>query len=103
RSTAELRKNEAELSAMKQNIIFSVEELYLQLQNLDEKINITGESKLIAESSLKLTQERFDLKRASRIDLAEAELANKESLSNYRNAIYNYKIAKIRLESLLGE
>lgn len=103
RSNAELNRNQAELNSLKKDIIFSIEELYLQLQNLEEKINITKESKLIAENSLKLVEERFDLKRASKIELAEAQSVNTESLSNYKNAIYNYKIAKIRLENLLGE
>ncbi len=103
KSNAELQRNQAELSALKQNIIFSVEELYLQLQNLEERIAITSESKIIAENSLKLTEQRFDLKRASKIELTEAESVNTESLSKHKNAIYNYKIAKIRLESLLGE
>lgn len=103
RADAQLRRNLAELNEIKKNIIFSVEEIYVQLQNLEERIEITMKSKEIAESNLQLARERYELKRASRIELAEAIATNSESLSNYENAIYNYKIAKIRLESLLGE
>lgn len=103
KSNAELQRSVAELHALKQNIVFSVEELYLELQNLEKRIAITNESKAIAENSLKLAENRFDLKRASRIELSEAKSVMSESLARHRNTIYRYKIAKIKLESLLGE
>ena len=103
RSSAELRRNQAELSEVKKNIIFSVEELYLQLQNLEEKISITKRSKEIAEKNLELAEKRFDLERASKIELADAVATRTRSLADYENAIYSYKIARIKLDNLLGE
>lgn len=103
RSDAELRRNQAELSEVKKNIIFSVEELYLQLKNLEEKISITKKSKEIADKNLELAENRFDLQRASKIELADAVATKTESLANYENAIYSYKIAMIKLNNLLGE
>ncbi|MEK6223235.1 MAG: TolC family protein, partial [Thermodesulfobacteriales bacterium] len=56
-----------------------------------------------AEQSLNLATERYNLARASSVELAEAEAIFAISNAQYMQAIYNYNINVARLERATGE
>jgi len=87
----------------KKTIQSDVKKLFMDLKFNKEKIEITKINNNVATDNLKLVREKFNLGRASKIDLVDAELFYSESHSNYLEAIYNYKITEAKFKSAIGE
>ena len=102
-SKAELTRNEAQTELLRNRIILSVGELYLELKHLEKKIKILGDSESISERNLLLVKERYESRSASKIELAQAQTLYEEAVADYKNSIYGYKIVKLRLLSLCGK
>lgn len=102
-SKAELVRNEAQTELLRNRIVLSVGELYLELKHLEKKIEILGDSKSISEKNLRLVKERHGSRSASKIELAEAQSLYEEAVADYKNSIYDYKIVRLRLLSLCGK
>ncbi len=102
-SRAELVRNDAQTELLKNRIILSVGELYLQLKHLEKRIGIFADSESISEKNLRLVKERYEARSASKIELAEAQALYEESVADYKNSIYDYKIVRLRLLSLCGK
>ena len=102
-SKAELARNEARTELLRNRIVLSVGELYLELKHLEKKIKILGDSESISEKNLFLVKERYGSRSASKIELAQAQARYEEALADYKNSIYDYKIVRLRLLSLCGK
>ena len=102
-SKAELVRNEAQTELLRNRIVLSVGEFYLELKHLEKKIEILGDSKSISEKNLRLVKERYESRSASKIELAEAQAHYEEAVADYKNSIYDYKIVRLRLLSLCGK
>ncbi len=102
-SKAELTRNEARTEELRNRIVLTVGELYLQLKHIERKIEILGESQSISKKNLKVVKQRYSRKSVSKIELAEAKALYEQSVSNYKNSIYDYKITRLKLLSLCGE
>ena len=102
-SKAELARNEARTELLRNRIVLSVGELYLELKHLEKKIKILGDSESISERNLLLVKERYGSRSASKIELAQAQTRYEEALADYKNSIYDYKIVRLRLLSLCGK
>ena len=102
-SKAELARNEARTELLRNRIVLSVGELYLELKHLEKKIKILGDSESISERNLLLVKERYGSRSASKIELAQAQARYEEALADYKNSIYDYKIVRLRLLSLCGK
>lgn len=102
-SKANLRRTNAELRSTKAGIVSQIKQLYLDLKFAKENINVTKRTKESAEQSLNLARERYNLARASSVELAEAEALYAISNAKYMQAIYNYNINVARLERATGE
>ena len=102
-SRAELVRNEAQTELLRNRIVLSVGELYLELKHLEKKIRILGDSKSISEKNLRLAKERYESRSASKIEFAEAQALYEESVADYKNSIYDYKIVRLRLLSICGK
>ncbi len=102
-SRAELVRNEAQTELLRNRIILSVGELYLQLKHLEKRIGIFADSESISEKNLRLVKERYESRSASKIELAEAQALYEEAVADYKNSIYDYKIVRLRLLSLCGK
>ena len=87
----------------KKTIQSDVKKLIMDLKFNKEKIEITKINNDVAIDNLKLVKEKFNLGRASKIELVDAELFYSESHSNYLEAIYNYKITEAKLKTIVGE
>ena len=102
-SRAELARNEAQTELLRNRIVLSVGELYLELRHLEKKIEILGDSESISERNLLAVRERYESRSASKIELAEAQALHEEAVADYKNSIYDYKIVRLRLLSLCGK
>ena len=80
-----------------------IKHLYLDLEFSKENIQVTKRTRDSAEQSLNLARERYNLARASSVELAEAEALYAVSNAKYMQAIYNYNINVARLERATGE
>ncbi len=102
-SKANLRRANAELRSTRAGIVSHIKQLYLDLEFAKENIQVTNRTKDSAEQSLNLARERYNLARASSVELAEAEALYAISYAKYMQAIYNYNINVARLERATGE
>ncbi len=101
-SHARLRKSEAEIENLKNEIISHVKNFYAETKFSFEKIGVAKENLSLAEGNLKLVKEKHKLGRASILELVDAQFFYLESLAKYKEAIYSYKINKSHLERLIG-
>lgn len=102
-SKAELARNEAHTELLRNRIILSVGELYLELRHLEKKIGILQDSESISEKNLLLAKERYESRSASKIEFAKAQALYEEAVADYKNSIYDYKMVRLRLLSLCGK
>ncbi len=102
-SKANLRRAKAELRSTRAAIVSQIKQLYLDLEFAKENIQVTKRTKESSEQSLNLARERYNLARASSIELAEAEALFAISNARYMQSIYNYNITVARLERATGE
>ena len=102
-SRAELVRNEAQTELLRNRIVLSIGQLYLELKHLEKKIKILGDSESISEKNLRLVKERYESRSASKIELAEAQALYEEAEADYKNSIYDYKMVRLRLLSLCGK
>ena len=102
-SKANLTRAKAELRSTRAAIVSQIKQLYLDLEFAKENIQVTKRTKESAEQSLNLARERYNLARASSIELAEAEALFSISNARYMQSIYNYNITVARLERATGE
>ena len=102
-SRAELVRNEAQTELLRNRIVLSVGELYLELKHLEKKIKILADSKSISEKNLRIAKERYESRSVSKIEFAEAQALYEEAVADYKNSIYDYKIVRLRLLSLCGK
>ena len=102
-SRAELVRNDAQTELLRNRMILSIGELYLQLKHLEKRIGIFADSESISEKNLRLVKERYEARSASKIELAEAQALYEETIADYKNSIYEYKVVRLRLLSLCGK
>jgi len=102
-SRANMKRTNAELISTKAGIVSQIKQLHLDLEFAKQNINVTKRTRDSAEQSLNLATERYNLARASSVELAEAEAIFAISNAQYMQAIYNYNINVARLERATGE
>ena len=102
-SNAELTRNEAQAELLRNRIILSVGELYMELGHLEKKIGILRDSESISKKNLSLAEERYRSRSASKIEFARAQALYEKAAADYKNSIYDYKITRLRLLSLCGK
>lgn len=102
-SRAHLKRTNAELRSTKAGIVSQIKQLHLDIEFAKQNIAVTKRTRDSAEQSLNLATERYNLGRASSVELAEAEALFAISNAQYMQAIYNYNINVARLERATGE
>ncbi len=102
-SKAELRRNEAQTELLRNRTILLVGELYFELKHLEKKTGILRDSESISEKNLRLAEERYKSRSASKIEFARAQALYEKAAADYKNSIYDYKITRLRLLSLCGK
>ena len=102
-SNAQFRRSQIEIEKLKHNIEKDVRKLYLQLSHARKRVSISNSSKNLSEKNLMLIKEKYNLGRASTVDLADAKASFSASNAEYFEAIYNYKITQTKFERIIGE
>ena len=97
-SQAKLRKEE-----ILDNIDLEVKQAYLKVQ--ESQKNITTIEKAIeqAKENLRITEERYKEQVSTTTDVLVAQTLLTETMTNYYNALYDFKIAKAILYRGLGQ
>jgi outer membrane protein len=98
-----LKRVKAEMAQQKAAIVSEIKKLYLDLEYSEENIKVIENTKRSALLSLELANERYRLRRASDVELAEAESLYATTNATYMQSIYNYNIAAARLKHAIGE
>ncbi len=102
-SKAKLRRTQAEIASLEQNIISDIKHLHLDLTLGKEKVEVTRTSKTQTEENYRLMKENFRLGRLSEIELIGAEALFESTKAEHYKAIYDYKIALAKLGRAIGE
>ncbi|MFY0255474.1 TolC family protein [Chitinophaga sp. 30R24] len=79
-----------------------VKQIIANLQETSHRIQIRQTVTSTAESSYNITKYRYQRGAATRLELADAELALTVARADYLEAIFDYETAKIDMDRLLG-
>ena len=97
-SQAKLRKQE-----LLDNIQLEVKQAYLRTQEAQKNITTIEKAIEQAKENLRITEERYKEQVSTTTDVLVAQTLLTETMTNYYNALYDFKIAKAILYRALGE
>lgn len=87
----------------RQQIALDVEQSYLRVVELQERINATDSAAKAAKENLDLAQGRYQVGVGSIIEVTDAETLYTEAQTTYIRTIYDYKIADAQLARAMGD
>ena len=87
----------------RQLIALEVEQSYLRVVELQERINATDSAARAAKENLDLAQGRYQVGVGSIIEITDAETLYTEAQTTYIRTIYDYKIADAQLARAMGD
>ena len=97
-SQAKLRKQQ-----VLDNIQLEVKEAYLRTQEAQKNITTIEKAIEQAKENLRITEERYKEQVSTTTDVLVAQTLLTETMTNYYNALYDFKIAKAILYRALGQ
>jgi len=97
-SQAKLRKQQ-----LLDNIDLEVKEAYLRTQEAQKNITTIEKAIEQAKENLRITEERYKEQVSTTTDVLVAQTLLTETMTNYYNALYDFKIAKAILYRALGQ
>jgi outer membrane protein len=87
----------------RQQIALDVEQSYLRVVELQERINATDSAAKAAKENLDLAQGRYQVGVGSIIEITDAETLYTDAQTTYIRTIYDYKIADAQLARAMGD
>lgn len=96
-----LQEAKMNLENTKQDVEAEVREILLDLQEAVANIPVLDKSVEMAKESLRLAKLSFEAGMMRRVDVSQAEETLKQVELQRNQAIYNYNLAKIRLENVV--
>jgi outer membrane protein len=90
-------------SKLRDQIYQDVEQSVQELKESLEVIHANEGNKSLAEKSLKMTQDKFDIGIATTIDVRDAQLAMDQALNGYYEGISSYLTALAKLDLAVGK
>ncbi|MGD8263343.1 MAG: TolC family protein, partial [Desulfobacterales bacterium] len=85
------------------NIELQVKEAYLRTKESEKNITTVEKAIEQARENLRITEERFKEQVSTATDVLVAQTLLVETMTNYYNALYDYKIAKAVLYRAIGQ
>ncbi|MGD2099301.1 MAG: TolC family protein [Desulfobacterales bacterium] len=85
------------------NIELEVKSAYLRTRESEKNIITVEKAIEQAKENFRINQERFKEQVATTTDVLDAQTLLSDTLTNYFNALYNYKIAKATLYRAMGQ
>lgn len=87
----------------KRDVALELKQAYLNVEEAQQKINLTQEKVESAEEDLELVQEKYNLGSASILELLDAEVSFKQAESDQVEALYDYNLAVAQFEKAMGK
>ncbi len=103
KALSELRKANYNNQNVEASVLMQIRECCLTIEEAEERMNLTSESRELAEESYRAAKERYALGAASILELIDAEVAQLQAESWSIEALYDYKLAWERLKVVVGE
>lgn len=100
--TAQVTKNQAQLSAMNNAITLQVREAYLLVQQANAHIQVTQAAISQAEENYRINEARYQAQLNTSTQVLDAQTLLVRAETNHSNALYDEKIAKTRLNWAMG-
>ena len=99
------RLSQAKLSQKQilDNISLEVKESYLRTSEAQQNITTIEKAIEQAKENLRITEERYKEQVSTTTDVLVAQTLFTETMTNYYNALYDFKIAKAILYRALGQ
>jgi outer membrane protein TolC len=95
---AKLRKNE-----ILDNIALEVKQAYIRTKESEKNITTVEKAIEQAKENLRITEERYQEQVSTTTDVLVAQTLLTQTMTNYYNALYDFKIAKAFLYRAIGE
>jgi outer membrane protein TolC len=93
----------AQEEAQRQQVALDVEQAYLRLVELQERIKANEAAAAAAKENLDLADGRYQVGVGSIIEVTDAQTLYTESQTTYIRALYEYKIADAQLARAIGQ
>ena len=87
---------------LKENIELEVNQNFLNLNYLKERIEVSRTAVEQAKDNYRITKEKYNVQLATSTDIVDAETSLFQTETNYTTAIVDYRIALIKLYRSLG-
>ncbi|MBI4712916.1 MAG: TolC family protein, partial [Planctomycetes bacterium] len=92
-SVANLRIARAQRAELEQRLYLDLNRALAQLEDATQSLRISGLAVKQAEENLILVQQRYEVGKASSVELTDAQVSLATARSNYVQAEFNYQIA----------
>lgn len=102
-TNAQFTRSKTRIIQEKELLSSNVKKIYTDMNYAIERIDVTRSSLEVAENNLELIKEKYQMGRASRLDVVDAEAFKAQSVADYKEALYFYKITKARYDRIIGE
>lgn len=102
-TNAQYTRSKTSIKRAKELLSSDVKMIYSDINYAMERIDVTKSSLQVADNNLDLIKEKYQMGRASSLDVVDAEAFKAQTLADYKEALYLYKITKARYDRIIGE
>ena len=88
-------------SDLERSVALGVRQSYLNLKRSETAVEISNTQVVNAQLSLDVIQGRYKVGKAILLEVLDAQTSYAQALTNQVNAFYDYKIARVRLHSVV--
>lgn len=97
-----LNQSKTNLAQLNESIEYEVNQNYLNIKYLKEKIEVSKKTIEQAEESYRVTMEKYNVQLATGTDIVDAETSLYQAKTGYTNALIDYRIAFVKLYRSVG-
>lgn len=101
-SKAELSLAQNDIDLLRQDIYFEIQDYYVNLKQLEKKIPLHKVKVKTTLENLELAEGRYQVGLGNFIELQDAKVNYNQAQQAYVKAIYDYNVAKVKLEAAMG-
>jgi outer membrane protein TolC len=87
----------------KRDVALQLKQAFLNVQEANEKIDLTKKKVKSAQEDLDLVQEKYNLGAANILELLDAEVSFKQAEADQVQALYDYNLAVAQFEKAIGK
>lgn len=102
-SKAQLNSTKENFRQTKRDVALELKQAFLNVQEANEKIDLTKKKVKSAQEDLDLVQEKYNLGAANILELLDAEVSFKQAEADRVQALYDYNLAVAQFEKAIGK